>query len=76
MNPAVEKFGNMVDDQLAQNPAAARKLLTTAFRLNGWAGKHVFKKVSPAHLALDDVCNQMILRSFEDRKSTRLNSSH
>ena len=65
MNPAVEKFGNMVDDQLAQNPAAARKLLTTAFRLNGWAGKHVFKKVSPAHLALDDVCNQMILRSFD-----------
>ncbi|ARP50585.1 hypothetical protein B6259_06660 [Ruminococcaceae bacterium CPB6] len=65
MNQAVEKFGRMVDNQLPDHPKTARNLLTTAYRLNGWAGKHLFKKTTPARLALADVCNNAILQPFD-----------
>lgn len=64
MNAAVEKFGRIVDRQLEQRPKLARGLLTTAYRLNGWAGRHVFKKTTPARLELASVCNDVIIRPF------------
>ncbi|MCH3972401.1 MAG: 2-hydroxyacyl-CoA dehydratase family protein [Oscillospiraceae bacterium] len=65
MNSVIEKFGRIVDGQLDSHPAAARNLLTTAYRLNGWAGKHIFKKTTPSRLELSDACNQVILRPFD-----------
>lgn len=65
MNSVIEKFGRLVDGQLADRPMLSRRLLTTAYRLNGWAGKHIIKKTSPARLELASVCNDVIVRPFE-----------
>lgn len=65
MNPVIEKFGRIVDGCIAERPAAARRLLTTGFRLNGWAGRHFNRRATPARLHLADVCNRSILRSFD-----------
>lgn len=64
MNSAVEKFGQIVDGQLTDRPEVSRKLLITAFRLNGWFGKHIFKKTTPARLELADICNRVIIQPF------------
>ncbi|MBE6723068.1 MAG: 2-hydroxyacyl-CoA dehydratase [Ruminococcaceae bacterium] len=65
MNSVIEKFGRIVDGQIADHPARSRRLLTTAYRLNGWAGKHIFKKTTPSRLALSDACNGVIIRPLE-----------
>lgn len=65
MNSVIEKFGRIVDGQIADHPARSRRLLTTAYRLNGWAGKHILKKTTPSRLALSDACNGVIIRPLE-----------
>ncbi len=65
MNPVVEKFGQIVDGCLAENPKMARRLLTAGFRLNGWAGRHFIKKTSPARRYMAQISNQAILRAFD-----------
>ena len=64
MHPIVEKFGQVVDGLLPNHPNGARRLLTTGFRLNGFAGRHFVKKTSPARRAFADVSNRTILRPF------------